>query len=216
MPKVSQQYLDERREQILAAARRCFVRDGFHATSMQDLFAEAGLSSGAVYRYFASKDDVIIAIAMDNVREVSELIRSIASGKVGASLGEALAEVVELVEAKNATDAFGSVALQVWAESMRNPALAEELSGLLAQTRTDLAEVVRGRQASGELPAGPADSIATALLALVPGYVLQLALFAKPDPGIGDALRALWPARPKLRNVNKTKTKAKAKPKLTP
>ena len=43
MPKVSQQHRDARREQIMAAARRCFLRDGFHATSMQDLFAEAGL-----------------------------------------------------------------------------------------------------------------------------------------------------------------------------
>ncbi|HEY0718123.1 MAG TPA: helix-turn-helix domain-containing protein, partial [Streptosporangiaceae bacterium] len=53
MPKVTQQYRDARRDQILSAARRCFLRDGFHVTSMQDLFAESGLSSGAVYRYFA-------------------------------------------------------------------------------------------------------------------------------------------------------------------
>ena len=63
MPKVTQQYRDARRDQILGAARRCFLRDGFHSTSMQDLFAEAGLSAGAVYRYFASKDEVIVAIA---------------------------------------------------------------------------------------------------------------------------------------------------------
>jgi AcrR family transcriptional regulator len=195
VPKVSQQYLDERREQILAAAKRCFVRDGFHATSMQDLFAEAGLSSGAVYRYFASKDEVIIAIATDNVREVAALIQSIADGQPGSSLGEALADVVELIEAKNASDAFGSLALQVWAEAMRNPALAEELSGLMAQTRADLADVVRARQSSGELPTGPADSMATVLLGIIPGYVVQLALFGSRDPGIGDALRALWPDR---------------------
>ena len=79
MPKVSQQYRDARRDQILNAARRCFLRDGFHATSMQDLFAEAGLSSGAVYRYFASKDDVIIAIAEDNMRGVVEMIRDVAA-----------------------------------------------------------------------------------------------------------------------------------------
>jgi AcrR family transcriptional regulator len=47
MPRVSQQYRDSRREQILAAARRCFLRDGFHETSMQDLFAESGLSAVA-------------------------------------------------------------------------------------------------------------------------------------------------------------------------
>jgi TetR/AcrR family transcriptional regulator, transcriptional repressor of aconitase len=66
MPKVTHEYRDARRDQILSAARRCFLRNGFHATSVQDLVAESGLSSGAVYRYFASKDDVIIAIAEEH------------------------------------------------------------------------------------------------------------------------------------------------------
>ena len=52
MPKVSDAHRAARRRQILDAARRRFVRNGFHATSMQDIFAEAGLSAGAVYRYF--------------------------------------------------------------------------------------------------------------------------------------------------------------------
>src|ERR1700689_3735439 len=77
MPKVSQQHRDARREQILAAARRCFLRDGFHATSMQDLFAESGLSAGAVYSYFAGKDDVIVAIAEENLSGVAELFHTV-------------------------------------------------------------------------------------------------------------------------------------------
>ena len=80
MPKVTQQHRDARREQILAAARRCFLSDGFHATSMQDLFAASGLSSGAVYSYFASKDDVIVAIAEENMRGVTEMITAGSSG----------------------------------------------------------------------------------------------------------------------------------------
>ena len=44
-PENTLEYRDARRDQILTAARRCFLRDGFHATSMQDLFAEAGLCS---------------------------------------------------------------------------------------------------------------------------------------------------------------------------
>ena len=45
------------------AAWKCFSRNGFHSTSMADVIAEAGLSAGAVYLYFRSKDDIIVAVA---------------------------------------------------------------------------------------------------------------------------------------------------------
>ena len=93
MPKVSEEYRAERRAHILAAARRCFVRDGFHGTSMHDLVEEAGVSSGAVYRYFPSKDAVIEAIAAENLDQVVTVIRqSVEAGlnaeaAIGAVLG---------------------------------------------------------------------------------------------------------------------------------
>src|SRR3954471_22731131 len=65
MPKVSEAHLAARRDQILAAAARCFARDGFHRTSMQDIVRESGISAGLVYRYFAGKDDVIAAIVTE-------------------------------------------------------------------------------------------------------------------------------------------------------
>src|SRR5262249_59255610 len=58
VPRVSEAHLAARRQQILDAARACFLRNGFHATSIQDVIAEGGLSVGAVYRYFKSKNDI--------------------------------------------------------------------------------------------------------------------------------------------------------------
>jgi TetR/AcrR family transcriptional regulator, transcriptional repressor of aconitase len=55
MPKVSQNHLDARRQQILAAAIECFCRQGFHPTTMQDIIKESGLSSGAIYTYLPVK-----------------------------------------------------------------------------------------------------------------------------------------------------------------
>ena len=63
VPRVSEAHLAARRQQILDAARTCFLRNGFHQTSMQDVIREAGLSVGAVYRYFPSKNDLITALA---------------------------------------------------------------------------------------------------------------------------------------------------------
>ena len=52
MPKVTQSYRDRQTAKILAAARTCFARRGFHATSMDEIIAEVGMSSSTVYRYF--------------------------------------------------------------------------------------------------------------------------------------------------------------------
>ena len=61
MPKVTEAYLEARREEILDAAIACFTRKGFHQTTMEDIFREAELSAGAVYRYFAGKEEIIEA-----------------------------------------------------------------------------------------------------------------------------------------------------------
>ncbi|MEU6090162.1 TetR/AcrR family transcriptional regulator [Streptomyces sp. NPDC047085] len=195
MPKVSQEYMDARRTQILDAARRCFLRDGFHSTSMQDLFAESGLSAGAVYRHFASKDEMILAIAEENMHEVLTLVHTVATTRPSGSVGAVLAEVLDLVAARAAEHDVARLAVLAWSEALRNPTLAGQFSTLLTQMRSDLAEVVRGHQESGALPREvTAESIAAALVCLLPGYILQVAML---DPtlveGIGDAVRAMWP-----------------------
>jgi AcrR family transcriptional regulator len=195
MPKVTQQYRDARREQILAAARRCFLRDGFHATSMQDLFAEAGLSSGAVYSYFPSKEDMIIAIAEENIQGVVATIHTIATQDPGRSVGAVMADVLTAVQAKHDSDGLGGLALLVWAEALRNPALAAQFGELLRPMRADVAAVVRANQRSGDLPADATpEALASVLISLVPGYLVQLSLLG-PDAvdGVADAVRALWP-----------------------
>jgi AcrR family transcriptional regulator len=194
VPKVSEEYRDARREQIMAAARRCFLRNGFHATSMQDLFAEAGLSSGAVYRYFASKDELIVAIAEDNMRDVVATLRAIAAEGSDASVGDALAGVIDVINKKK-DGGLGGIAVQVWAEALRNPAVAERFTKLLDELRADLATTVRTHQAAGTLPADVApQSIANILTAIVAGHILQLALRGpRGVRGAADAARALWP-----------------------
>lgn len=53
----------DRQLHITRAAAICFARSGFHGASMQDICAEAGMSAGALYRYFPSKAAIILAIA---------------------------------------------------------------------------------------------------------------------------------------------------------
>jgi TetR/AcrR family transcriptional regulator, transcriptional repressor of aconitase len=195
MPKVTHEYRDARRDQILSAARRCFLRDGFHATSMQDLFAEAGLSSGAVYRYFASKDDVITAIAEENMRDVVSMIHDVASSEPDRPVGTVLADIFKIVQAKDAQEGLAGLALLTWSETLRNPVLADRFAELFAQMRADLTEVVREHQCAGNLPPHvPAESLATVLISIVPGYILQLATLGAAALGeVPAAVGARWP-----------------------
>jgi AcrR family transcriptional regulator len=195
MPKVTQEYRDARREQILSAARRCFLRDGFHATSMQDLFTEADLSSGAVYGHFASKDDVIIAIAEENVQDVLAMMRTVVTQRPERSVGAVIADILAILRAKHEEHGLGGLAVLVWAEALRNPLLAEKFTDLLRHMRADIEAVVSFQQSSGDLTSAvAAEPLATVLMAIVPGYILQLALLGSDAvDGAADAVRALWP-----------------------
>jgi AcrR family transcriptional regulator len=63
----------ERRERtradLLAAARRAFLRDGFHAASLDSIAEDAGYTKGAFYSNFASKDDALVAVFEEHFRD---------------------------------------------------------------------------------------------------------------------------------------------------
>lgn len=62
-PKVSARHKENRRDQILEGAARCFVSRGYAETTMQDILRETGLSTGAIYSYFNSKLEIYLALA---------------------------------------------------------------------------------------------------------------------------------------------------------
>src|SRR5579864_5241511 len=80
MPKITEARRDARRQQILAAALRCFSRDGFHATTTADIVRESGVSQGTLYLYFETKDEIITALA-DDRRQGEALINAMAEGE---------------------------------------------------------------------------------------------------------------------------------------
>ena len=59
MPRITAEHEAEKRQHILAAARRVFVAKGFHEASIDDVVAESGVSVGAIYNYYGGKDELI-------------------------------------------------------------------------------------------------------------------------------------------------------------
>jgi AcrR family transcriptional regulator len=111
----------DHRTRILDAAHRCFVRSGFHRATMQAVAAEAGMSAGNIYRYFASKDAIIAGLS---ARDRADLAASFAGLNVAGDLMGAFVAIGEhhLVREPREKMVF---LLELWAESARNPAIAE-------------------------------------------------------------------------------------------
>lgn len=80
------------RAELVAAARRAFLREGFHAASLDAIAEEAGYTKGAFYSNFASKDDVLVSVLEEHFRDRAEAYESLVSS----------AETIE--------DAYGAVA----------------------------------------------------------------------------------------------------------
>lgn len=177
MPPVSQRYRDARRRHIIDAARRCYARSGFHATSMQDVFTESGLSAGAVYGYFASKDDLIGGIIEEVLDEIDVALQNLTDATGPSSLDDALAGVFQALDQPQHGGELARLAVQVWAEAGRNPELNARLTDYYRRMRDRFTALVQHHQRDGTLtPDGNASHLAQVLTALGPAFLLQRAL----------------------------------------
>ena len=191
MPRVSEDHLTARREQILAAARVCFLRNGLHATSMQDLIREANLSVGAVYRYFKSKNEIINAIAENVAGGLAARLHEIAAREL--ALGDAMDLSLDAIDEQVGPDGNFSLAVQIWAEAMIDPAIRDIVKLRYESMRSAFAALATTAVRRGELaPSTDVNAVATTLFGLMPGYALQRVLVGTPDhPTYLAGIRAL-------------------------
>ncbi len=185
MPRVTDEHRLARRTQILDAAMATFATEGFQATGMAEVIAASGLSAGAVYRYYASKDQLIEAIA-DRVLDeaVGRFERLLAEGEP-LDPARTVALVVETVTAiaeRGPVD-VSRLAVQAWGEALRNPAVGAVAERAYGRLREIFTETVRREVAGGRLPADlDVASAGAALLSLVVGFLLQRLLLRDVEP----------------------------------
>jgi AcrR family transcriptional regulator len=73
VPKISEEQKAARREQILDGARRCFAEFGYEGATVVKLEQTTGLSRGAIFNYFSSKEDLFIELVVRDETRMSEL-----------------------------------------------------------------------------------------------------------------------------------------------
>jgi AcrR family transcriptional regulator len=148
MPKVTEEHRLARRAQIVAAARRCVAEQGFHKSTMADVIRESGLSAGAVYGYFKSKEEILAAIAEDALSSVDELFEKLLATEEPltpyAALEAALHHIVLVAERPGGD--VTRVAIQAWAEAMHNDEILGVARGKYTQLRGHFVAVARKAQ----------------------------------------------------------------------
>jgi TetR/AcrR family transcriptional regulator, transcriptional repressor of aconitase len=167
MPKVSEEHLAARRRQILDAALICFSRQGFHGTPMHAIFEEAGLSPGAVYRYFKGKEEIVQAIAEETLGSFAAALEDGAKSPV-----EMLGRLLEAIESVELRDQRMRLALQVWGEAVINPRVGDFVRRVFDGIRERLA---------AELIAPDPEAAARVLLAVAQGHSIQRNLYENFD-----------------------------------
>jgi len=197
MPKISTEQRAARRHQILAAALKCFSRDGFHQTTMADVVRESGLSQGTLYLYFKSKDDLIAAIA-DHRHQREAALNALAEGEQNPLQGILLLSRLYASRLSEPASADSlRVSLQGWAEALRDERVKAGVLEGVRLARSTLVRVIRRGQKRGifrkKLDAAAA---ARVLIAIFQGFVLQAAW--EPDQDLESCLTMIDELVPKL------------------
>lgn len=195
MPKVTEEHRVARRAQIVAAARSCVLEQGFHKTTMADVIAASGLSAGAVYGYFKSKEEIVAAIAEEALSSVEELFATVLVADEPVHPAMMLERVLDhVVEIANRPGGdVTRIGVQAWAEALRNPVVMEIAGGKYRMLRNRFAEVARRAQADGTIDADvDPEHVAQVLFGFVPGFILQRLIIGDVTPETYTAgLRAI-------------------------
>jgi AcrR family transcriptional regulator len=171
----------ERRAQIIQAAMACFTRKGYNNTTMDDVAVESGLSKGALYWYFKSKDDLfksaILSFFEDSFGQ--QVIAALeqcptASGKL-RMLAQAMVGLGEWAEG------LFNLFLEFWASSSRRGEAASLWVDLLVQYKDVIAGVIEEGVRNGEFRPVDAENLVWAIMAAYDGLAAYMMLIPGLD-----------------------------------
>jgi AcrR family transcriptional regulator len=188
MPRLSPELRAKRRQHVLTSAWSRFSRDGFHATSMDDIIAATGISARAVYRYFPSKEELIDAAAEEALTLLRDLFTRLLEREPTPTPAETVTALVDELSERSANADYdlSKIAMHAWSEALRRPEVAARTRAFYRDVHGHLTELARRWQAAGYLSTGASpEDMATALVTLMPGLIVNHHLV---DPVSADEL----------------------------
>jgi AcrR family transcriptional regulator len=182
------------RERLLRAARGVFARSGFHGASVEEIAAEAGFSTGALYSNFTGKEDLFLVLMEreinEHAREISEAVRTRVS-MADRATGGARQWMTMIEREPEVLLLF----MEFWAYGVRDAEVRPKVAARFAQVRELLTKLIADgvREFDLELDI-PAEQLAVAIDALADGIARQKLADpdAVPDELMGRVLSLLF------------------------
>ncbi len=192
MTKLKPEEAEHRRREIIEAARSCFLRNGFHQTTTDEICHEAAITPGGLYHYFDSKDDIISAVVMDTARTRVGRVASVTDGAVDvrSAFREMTAFFYRVIRDPD-LDTRTRLDIEIWAETLHNDKLAAITREGLALRRQWLEALInRGREEGMYKP--EVDPRGLANLLLVTMMAMRVSgLLWRDDFDIEEAMESL-------------------------
>lgn len=151
-PKVTEEYKEQKKKELLESAMACFAEKGYQSATIDDIVSHSGMSKGAVYNYFKSKEDIYLTL-LEDATKIS-FARFQQSFKPDMSASEKLKQLFHI----NASLPFQeeekrkwvSVQLEFWINASRNPDLREKMRERLSMYRAFTQTIIEEGQSTGE------------------------------------------------------------------
>ena len=181
MPKLKPEVQWARRERILDAAEACFARTGFHRTTMHDICREAGVSPGALYVYFDSKEALIAGISERDRAEFAERLDALANAP---DFMQALREMGEQYFLEEPVKDH-RMCIDIGLESTRNPRVGEIFRRFDRYILEGFEKLFQKMKDEGRIaPALDTPTVARAFLVVADGMFWRRAIDPAFEPGM--------------------------------
>jgi AcrR family transcriptional regulator len=189
MPRLTEDRRQARREQILDAARACLLELGPEKVSMEMIIARSGLSTGAVYRYFKGKEEIMAAAVDASTEEIGAAVAPILASP-GRRLPPELVEDLLAAWVRYSHSGVGAAAgidrmpaaLHGWSYAQTDPQLKAALRASLQALRAGCVPLIKQWQADGVIAAdAEPGAVAQLILSICLGFVAQRSLTGDAD-----------------------------------
>jgi len=169
VPKVSDAHRVQRRQQILDGARACFAQRGYDQTTVRELEATTGLSSGAIFSYYPTKLDLFIALAAQDAERMAQLWRT--GGMAGLVNGI-------YAEAGQLSASYLELGRRIWSDPVFRAKWQDRGAPLIEAVEAGLAAAVEAGHARTDMSP---EALSAYALVVLDGLLLRIRIGMLPD-----------------------------------